>query len=164
MGMALWTPKARASYEHAETTPRPPRSPPTITGRPRSSGRRACSTEAKKASISRCRIARCDTNICSYLTPPRDGWSIVTGGRSGGARTLVAAAPHVDRVHPRPGCTLERAGDAADAHVAPAPAEDDRAMIRRPHPGREDGLRRAEAAPAPADHLGDGPGTTAAHR
>src|SRR5674476_1014483 len=87
-----------------------------------------------------------------------------TATQSGAARALVAAAPHVDRVHPRPGCTLERAGDAADAHVAPAPAEDDRAMIRRPHPGREDGLRRAEAAPAPADHLGDGPGTTAAHR
>src|SRR5450756_2863081 len=73
-----------------------------------------------------------------------------TGRQSGAARALVAAAPHVDRVHPRPGCTLERAGDAADAHVAPAPAEDDRAMIRRPHPGAEDGVRRAGGAPAPA--------------
>ena len=52
IGMALCTPKRRASYEAAETTPRPAASPPTITGSPRSSGRRACSTEAKKASMS----------------------------------------------------------------------------------------------------------------
>ena len=42
------TPKGRASYEAAETTPRSPGAPapPTTTGRPRSSGRRSCSTEA----------------------------------------------------------------------------------------------------------------------
>src|SRR5665648_868837 len=99
MGMALWTPMARASYEHAETTPRPPRSPPTITGRPRSSGRRACSTEAKKASMSRCRIARCDTNICSYLTPRgTDGQSSREGGAAQGRlhvqRRQTASALH----------------------------------------------------------------------
>ena len=57
-GMAEWTPKARASYEQAATTPRPPGSPPTITGRPRSSGRSSCSTEAKKASMSMWMILR----------------------------------------------------------------------------------------------------------
>ena len=38
--------EARASYEPAETTPRPLGSAPTITGRPRSSGRSRCSTDA----------------------------------------------------------------------------------------------------------------------
>mgnify|MGYP003694310801 CR=1 FL=1 len=38
MGMAEWMPKRRASYEAAETTPRPPGDAPTTTGRPRSSG------------------------------------------------------------------------------------------------------------------------------
>ena len=46
MGMAEWTPNRRASYEAADTTPRPDGSAPTITGRPRSSGRSRCSTDA----------------------------------------------------------------------------------------------------------------------
>ena len=46
IGMAELTPKTRASYEHAETTPRPLGSAPTMTGRLRSSGRSRCSTDA----------------------------------------------------------------------------------------------------------------------
>ena len=40
-GMPLLTPKARASYDAASTTP-----PPTAIGLPRSSGCSSCSTEA----------------------------------------------------------------------------------------------------------------------
>ncbi len=46
MGIAELTPNTRASYEHADTTPRPLGSAPTMTGRPRSSGRSRCSTDA----------------------------------------------------------------------------------------------------------------------
>ena len=56
-GMAEWTPNRRASYDAALTTPRssgPP--PPTMTGRPRSSGWSRCSTAAKNASRSTCRM------------------------------------------------------------------------------------------------------------
>ena len=52
--MAERTPKTRASYEAVATTPRWP-TPPTTTGLPRSDGLSRCSTEAKKASRSRCR-------------------------------------------------------------------------------------------------------------
>ena len=53
-GRAEWTPKRRASYEAAITTPRALASVPvaTMTGLPRSSGRRRSSTETKKASMS----------------------------------------------------------------------------------------------------------------
>ncbi len=44
IGIALRTPNALASYVADSTTPRRP--PPTITGRPRSSGRRRSSTLA----------------------------------------------------------------------------------------------------------------------
>ena len=46
------------------TTPRLSARPPTMTGCPRSSGRRACSTEAKKASMSISRIARGMASSC----------------------------------------------------------------------------------------------------
>ena len=46
IGIAECTPNRRASYEAAETTPRPRGSAPTMTGRPRSSGRSRCSTDA----------------------------------------------------------------------------------------------------------------------
>ena len=55
MGIAECTPKTRASYEAVATTPRGP-SPPTMTAFPRRLGLAACSAEAKKASMSRCRI------------------------------------------------------------------------------------------------------------
>ena len=45
IGIALATPKARASYVADSTTPRDP-PPPTITGSPRSSGRLRSSTDA----------------------------------------------------------------------------------------------------------------------
>src|SRR3712207_5190101 len=61
--MADRAPKARASYDAVATTPRPP-TPPTTTGRPRSDGLSRCSTAAKKASRSRCRM------LASRLTPP----------------------------------------------------------------------------------------------
>ena len=44
-GMPLLTPKARASYEAASTTP-PRELPPTAIGRPRSAGSSNCSTDA----------------------------------------------------------------------------------------------------------------------
>src|SRR5215213_9330522 len=53
--MAERAPYARASYEAVATTPRPP-VPPTTTGLPRSEGLSRCSTAAKKASRSRCRM------------------------------------------------------------------------------------------------------------
>src|SRR5688572_23736300 len=59
MGIAECTPKTRASYEAVATTPRGPR-PPTTTAFPRRLGLDACSTEAKKASMSRCRIVGAD--------------------------------------------------------------------------------------------------------
>ena len=46
IGIAERTPKRRASYDAAETTPRPCGSAPTITGRPRNSGLSRCSTDA----------------------------------------------------------------------------------------------------------------------
>src|SRR5215212_8915215 len=46
-GMAERTPKRRASYEAAATTPRS-RAPPTATGLPRRSGLSRCSTDAKE--------------------------------------------------------------------------------------------------------------------
>jgi hypothetical protein len=52
-GIAECTPKTRTSYDAALTTPRatcarpsPASPPPTISGLPRSSGRRSCSTDA----------------------------------------------------------------------------------------------------------------------
>ena len=56
-GMAERMPNTRASYEAVLTTPRsfgPP--PPTTTGLPRSAGLSRCSTAAKNASRSTCRI------------------------------------------------------------------------------------------------------------
>ncbi len=44
-GIAEWTPNARAWYDAESTTPRPP-VPPTMTGRPASSGRSLISTLA----------------------------------------------------------------------------------------------------------------------
>ena len=46
IGIAERTPNLRASYDAAETTPRPVGLAPTITGRPRSSGRSRCSIAA----------------------------------------------------------------------------------------------------------------------
>src|SRR5690348_6091063 len=66
MGIAEWTPKIRASYEAVATTPRGP-SPPTTTALPRRLGLDACSTEAKKASMSRCRIVGAD--LTSLMLP-----------------------------------------------------------------------------------------------
>ena len=57
-GIADFTPNFLASYEHVETTPRS-LTPPTITGLPLSCGLSNCSTEAKKASISTCKIILC---------------------------------------------------------------------------------------------------------
>ena len=54
-GMAERTPNTRASYDAVATTPRWP-TPPTTTGFPRSDGLSRCSTAAKNASRSRCRI------------------------------------------------------------------------------------------------------------
>ncbi len=51
-GMAEWTPYLRASYEHADTTPRVPGNAPTITGFPARSGLSFTSTAAKKQSMS----------------------------------------------------------------------------------------------------------------
>ena len=45
-GIAERTPKVRASYDAAITTPRSPGEPPTMTGFPRYSGWSRCSTEA----------------------------------------------------------------------------------------------------------------------
>ncbi len=53
IGIAEFTPYLRASYVAAVTTERS-ESCPTITGRPRRSGRSSSSTEAKKASMSTC--------------------------------------------------------------------------------------------------------------
>ena len=53
------TPCTRASYDAVATTPRGPM-PPTMTGLPRSDGLSRCSTEAKKASRSRCMIDAVD--------------------------------------------------------------------------------------------------------
>src|SRR3954452_21395721 len=50
-GIAERTPKRRASYEAAATTPRS-RAPPTTTSLPRRSGLSRCSTDAKNASMS----------------------------------------------------------------------------------------------------------------
>ena len=52
VAIAEWMPYLRASYEQADTTPRPFGSPPTITGTPFRCGLSLCSTEAKNASIS----------------------------------------------------------------------------------------------------------------
>ena len=53
IGMADFTPKARASYEADRTTERSAGNP-TITGFPLSSGRVRSSTDTKKASMSTC--------------------------------------------------------------------------------------------------------------
>ncbi len=50
--IAECTPKRRASYEQAATTPLLWGLPPTIRGLPLNSGLSFCSTDAKKASIS----------------------------------------------------------------------------------------------------------------
>src|SRR5688500_14667559 len=63
MGIAECTPNTRASYDAVATTPRGP-SPPTMTAFPRRLGLDACSAEAKKASMSRCRI------VGAFLTSP----------------------------------------------------------------------------------------------
>src|SRR4051794_1579824 len=64
-GSAEWTPKRRASYEAAITTPRSLGSVPvaTTTGRPRRSGRRRSSTDTKNASMSTCAIQRSTPSI-----------------------------------------------------------------------------------------------------
>ena len=46
IGIAERTPNRRASYDAAETTPRPFGSAPTMTGRPRNSGLSRCSIDA----------------------------------------------------------------------------------------------------------------------
>src|SRR6185503_5954619 len=58
IGMADRTPKTRASYDAAATTPRLCGSPPTTTGLPFKEGSSSCSTEAKKASMSTWMILR----------------------------------------------------------------------------------------------------------
>src|SRR5579862_285719 len=55
-GIAEWMPYTRASYVHEATTPRVPL-PPTMTGLPASPGSSRTSTEAKKESMSTCRMA-----------------------------------------------------------------------------------------------------------
>src|SRR5215217_8392252 len=64
--MAVWTPRAFASYEQASTTP-----PPTSTGLPRNLGSSRCSTDAKNASRSAWRMvaSATDTNRCSHRAP-----------------------------------------------------------------------------------------------
>ena len=70
MGIAEFTPKARASYVAAVTTERCPRCP-TITGLPRSSGFSSNSTDAKKASMSRCRMRALASSLgCSVTCRP----------------------------------------------------------------------------------------------
>src|SRR5215217_5901666 len=66
--MAERTPKRRASYEAAATTPRS-RSPPTATGLPRRSGLRRCSTDAKNASMSMWITLRGRSNACGGSEP-----------------------------------------------------------------------------------------------
>ena len=61
--MAENTPKRRASYEAAATTPRLP-SPPTTTGLPTNSGRRSSSTATKNMSMSTCAMVRVDSPVC----------------------------------------------------------------------------------------------------
>src|SRR5271165_1534313 len=56
VGMGVYTPNFRASYEAEAMMPR--FSPPTATGLPRRRGSAACSTEAKNASASRWMIVR----------------------------------------------------------------------------------------------------------
>src|ERR1700674_277845 len=53
IAIPVLTPKARASYDEVVTTVRPP-PPTTAIGFPFSAGSAACSTEAKKAFISKC--------------------------------------------------------------------------------------------------------------
>src|SRR3954469_8275459 len=53
--------------------------PPTITGRPRRAGSSRCSTDAKKASRSACRMVALDTNTCSHP----DGWRASPGSGRG---------------------------------------------------------------------------------
>src|ERR1700722_6254824 len=60
LGIALFTPYLRASYEALAMTPRSP-APPTATGLPRSEGSSSTSTEAKNASRSTCRIGASST-------------------------------------------------------------------------------------------------------
>src|SRR5580698_5583682 len=60
LGIALFTPYLRASYEALAMTPRSP-APPTATGLPRSDGSSSTSTDAKKASRSTCRIGASST-------------------------------------------------------------------------------------------------------
>ena len=60
VGIAERTPKALASYEQVDTTPLWLGFPPTITGFPLHSGWSLCSTDAKNASISTCKIFRID--------------------------------------------------------------------------------------------------------
>ncbi|GGV23990.1 hypothetical protein GCM10010293_21580 [Streptomyces griseoflavus] len=99
MGIAEWTPKTRASYEAVATTPRGP-SPPTTTAFPRRLGLDACSTEAKKASMSRCRIVGADLTgpMLPYVTdnalidgpdPPRGPGGASSDGLVAAARELV---------------------------------------------------------------------------
>src|SRR4051794_16473339 len=57
--------------------------PPTMTGRPRSRGSSRCSTDAKKASRSACRIvaSSSDTNTCSHGAPHPDQGRFGSAGR-----------------------------------------------------------------------------------
>src|SRR3954470_603362 len=73
--------------------------PPTITGRPRSDGSSRCSTDAKNASRSACRIvASPDTNACSHTGRPvllhRQG-SLHARGRVAGDRAEELVAPRL---------------------------------------------------------------------
>ena len=89
--IAEWTPHRRASYEAADTTPRPP-VPPTTTGRPRSSGRRSSSTETKNASMSTCRIERTTVANASgtrAYDDPVDSPDALSALPSRGARVLA---------------------------------------------------------------------------
>src|SRR5690349_23734333 len=94
--MADRTPYLRASYDAVETTPRGP-TPPTMTGLPRSDGLSRCSTAAKNASRSRCRIdAALRTGpMIVHRHPQRPGSRVRPGGgsRHGGAHVTHCEGP-----------------------------------------------------------------------
>src|SRR6185369_5593668 len=57
-GIAEWTPKRRAAYDAADTTPRSFGLPPTTTGLPFSEGSYSSSTDTKNASMSTWKYVR----------------------------------------------------------------------------------------------------------
>src|SRR6185437_12896860 len=109
IGMAECTPNTRASYDAALTTPRSLAPPmPTTSGLPRQSGLSRCSTAAKNASRSTCRIVRtAGAAVTRQLLPSlvpgrladasRPNGQTDTHGRFGAVRsrfqTVAAAGP-----------------------------------------------------------------------